>query len=414
VKSQAVASNQWIEPNIGLVKTCLYLKDPALLGAYNMGVENLARSIENLGADGAFLEGFSYCSQTSGGLFEVIGDLKSNGDMRCHAFPYVNNAWKWMLHMYLPGGRLVNSYDSGMSNLPSWAILAPMDCLAAAALGSSDPDAIPTLKSLFDKGLPLLAGVRYKAAINGATALAGFPTFAYFPSQEQLVWRSDWQAPSANPQTALAIWMKGGSLRDGHSQRDQGQVSIYCGNRIVLMDCGTPDYSTPRFEQDYAQAAGHGIMQIGEQLPRSKPTNAPMTVTALNQGGGDVTIDTSAAYTGVHSCTRKVRWTSEGIFTIDDHVDLINNAVASTEFYRFHTGSAEALTVSGGGVSWNVGWAGTSVTITADRPIFVEQIDWADATKAPFHHRALIIRAVEPGSTLNLSTRVQVDRSITE
>ena len=414
VKSQAVASNQWIEPNIGLVKTCLYLKDPALLGAYNMGVENLARSIENLGADGAFLEGFSYCSQTSGGLFEVIGNLKSNGDMRCHAFPYVNNAWKWMLHMYLPGRRLVNSYDSGMSNLPSWAISSPMNCLAAAAIGSSDPDAIPTLKSLFNSGLPLLAGIRYKAAINDVGSSGAIPTFAYFPSQQQVVWRSEWQAPVATRQTALAIWLKGGSLRDGHSQRDQGQVSIYCGNRIVLMDCGTPEYSTPRFEQDYAQAAGHGIMQIGEQMPRSKPVNAPVSVATLDQGGGDVTIDTTAAYNGVSSCTRRVRWSSNGLFTIDDHVELTQGAVPGTEFYRFHTGSTAPLVISGSGSSWHVEWAGTSATITASRAISVEQVDWADATTAPFRHRALIIHAVDSGSLLDLSTQIQVDRSITE
>ncbi len=414
VKSQSVGSNQWIEPNIGLVKTCLYLDDPALLGAYNMGVENLARSIERLGADGAFLEGFSYCAQTSGALFEVINDLKSNGDMRCHALPYVNNAWKWMLHMYLPGRRLVNSYDSGMSNLPSWAMLAPMDCLASAAIGSSDPEAIPTLKSLFSKGLQLLAGIRYKAAIDGATALTDFPTFAYFPSQQQVVWRSDWQAPAANSQTALAIWLKGGSLNDGHSHRDQGQVSIYCGNRVVLMDCGTPDYSTPRFEQDYAQAAGHGIMQIGEQVPRNKPINAPVTVATLDQNGGDVTVDTTAAYTGVSNCTRKVRWSSAGVFTIDDHVELLASVTPGTEFYRFHTGSTAPLAISGSGSSWRVEWAGTSATITSSHPIYLEQLDWPDATAAPFRHRALIIRTVETISSLDLSSRIQVDRSVTE
>jgi hypothetical protein len=414
VRSQDVASNQWIEPNIGLVKACLYLQDPALVDAYNMGVENLARSIKALGEDGAFLEGFSYCSQTSGALFDVLANLKANGDMRCHAFPYVNNAWKWALHMYLPGRRFVNSHDSGLSNLPSWALTAPMDCLAAAAVGSSDPEAIPTLKQFFNNGLPLISGIRYKLAADSASTSSGFPTFAFFPSQQQLVWRSEWQAPAVNQQTALAVWLKGGSIRDGHSHRDQGQVSIYCGNRIVLMDCGTPDYSTAGFEVNYASAAGHGIMQIGELLPRSRPVDAPVTVSVLNQDGGDVLIDTTTAYTAAHSCTRKVQWSSEGIFTINDKVTLINSANAGAEYYRFHTGSAEALTISGSGTSWQVDWAGTSATITASRPIAIEQVDWPDATKQPFHHRALIIRGVDPGTSLEVSTRIVVDRSVTE
>ena len=414
VQSQAVYSNQWIEPNIGLVKACLYLKDPALLSAYNMGVENLARSISALGEDGAFLEGWTYCSQSTSALFQVLAELKANGDLRCHGLPYVNNAWRWMMHMYLPGRRLVNSHDSGMSNLPSWGVTVPMDCLAAAAMGASDPEAIPVLKSFFGDGLPLLSGIQFKAAIDAASASTNFPTFAFFPSQQQLVWRSEWQAPAVSPQTALAVWLKGGSVRDGHSHRDQGQVSIYCGNRIVLMDCGTPEYSTMGFEVNYAHAAGHGIMQIGELLPRSQPVDAPVTVTVLNQDGGDVLIDTKAAYTTTDTCTRRVQWSANGIFTINDHVALRNSANAGAEFYRFHTGSAEALTISGSGTSWQVDWVGTSATITASRPITIEQVDWPDATKQPFHHRALIIRAVDPGTSLEVSTRIVVDRSVTE
>ena len=253
-----------------------------------------------------------------------------------------------------------------------------------------------------------------KAAIDAASASTNFPTFAFFPSQQQLVWRSEWQAPAVSPQTALAVWLKGGSVRDGHSHRDQGQVSIYCGNRIVLMDCGTPEYSTMGFEVNYAHAAGHGIMQIGELLPRSQPVDAPVTVTVLNQDGGDVLIDTKAAYTTTDTCTRRVQWSANGIFTINDHVALRNSANAGAEFYRFHTGSAEALTISGSGTSWQVDWVGTSATITASRPITIEQVDWPDATKQPFHHRALIIRAVDPGTSLEVSTRIVVDRSVTE
>jgi hypothetical protein len=379
-----------------------------------MGVENLARSINALGEDGAFLEGFTYCSQTTSALFQVLAQLKSNGDLRCHALPYVNNAWRWMMHMYLPGRRFVNSHDSGMSNLPSWAVGVPMDCLAAAAVGADDPEAIPVLKSFFNNGLPLLAGIRYKAAIDGTIASASFPTFAFFPSQQQLVWRSEWQAPAVTPQTALAVWLKGGSVRDGHSHRDQGQVSVYCGNRIVLMDCGTPEYSTPGFEVNYAHAAGHGIMQIGELLPRSQPVDAPVTINALNPDGGDVLINTTNAYTAAHSCTRRIQWSLDGVFTIDDHVALVNHVSAGAEYYRFHTGTADALTISGSGTSWQVSWRGTAATITASRSISIEQVDWPDATKEPFHHRALIVRAVDAGTSLDLSTRIVVDRSVTE
>lgn len=414
VRGRTITSNQWIEPNVGLVKACLYLGDPELLAAYNMGVENLAMTIEALGADGAFLEGFSYASMTLGPLFDVLRDLKSNGDLRCHGFPFVNNAWRWMLQMHMPGRQLVNSYDSRMSRLPDWAVTTPLPSLASAALASSDPAAMQTLKSLFPKGIGSIAGIRYEAAMEASAGTAELPTFAFFQSQQQLVWRTAWQAPAAASQTALGMWLRGGSSKESHTHRDQGQVSIYCGNRIVLMDCGTPDYSDPQLNEKYAQAAGHGIMQIGELLPRGTAVNAPVSVNQLSATGGSAKIDTTAAYRGVTLCTREVTWSESGAFAILDNVALASTAPAGTEFYRFHAGTADPVAISGGGSEWTVSWRGTSMRISADRAITVDQVDWPDATRAPFHHQAIIIRASAEGQGLTLSTQISVDRSIVD
>jgi len=412
VRGKNITSNQWIEPNVGLVKACLYLGDPALLPAYNMGVENLAMTIEGLGADGAFLEGVSYASMTLGPLFDVLRDLKSNGDLRCHDFPFVNNAWRWMVQMNMPGRQLVNSYDSRMSRLPDWAVSTPLPSLASAALASSDPAAMPALKSLFPKGIGSITGIRYEAAVEESTGTAELPTFAFFPSQQQLVWRSAWQAPAVTAQTALGMWLRGGSNKESHTHRDQGQVSIYCGNRIVLMDCGTPDYSDPQLNEKYAQAAGHGIMQVGELLPRGTAVDAPVSVNQLSATGGSAKIDTTAAYRGVTLCTREVTWSESGAFAILDNVALASTAPAGTEFYRFHAGTADQVAISGGGSEWTVTWRGTSMRISADRAITVDQVDWPDATRAPFHHQAIIIRASAEGRGLMLSTQISVDRSI--
>ena len=412
VNSKAITSNQWIEPNIGLVKACLYLGDPALLAAYNLGVENLALTIEALGADGAFLEGVSYASMTLGPLFEVLRDLKANGDLRCHDFPFVNNAWRWMMQMQMPGQQLVNSYDSRMSSLPDWATSTPLPSLISAALSSSDPTAVPTLKGMFPKGLGSAIGIRYQAAIDESTGTGTLPNFAFFKSQEHLVWRSAWQPPSLTHQTALGIWLRGGSRRESHTHRDQGQVSIYCGNRIVLMDCGTPDYSDTEINEKYAQAAGHGIMQIGELLPRGIAVDAPVSVMQLSTSGGAVKIDTTAAYQGVKLCTREVSWTNTGVFMILDKVSLTAAAPTGTEFYRFHTGTAEYLSISGSGADWNVAWKGTLMRISADKSISVDHVDWPDATRAPYHHKVLRIFSDSSAQELTLSTKITVDLSI--
>ena len=52
--------------------------------------------------------------------------------------------------------------------------------------------------------------------------------------------------------------MKGGTLSEMHTHREQGQLSVYCGERVVLMNCGTPSYSDADYERS-ASAAGSGL-----------------------------------------------------------------------------------------------------------------------------------------------------------
>ena len=412
VKSRAIQSNQWIEPCVGLIKATLFLSDPQLLPAYNLGVENLAASLAMQGSDGAFMEGVSYANMTVGMLFEALDDLRSNGDLRCHENPFVGNCWSWFAQMLMPGRQLVNTYDSRMSALPSWAVSTPLGSVVNAAFGSGDPRAIRVMSTLYPSGNSSIAGVRYAAALAslGAASPEYLPTFAHFQSQQQVVWRSAWEAPS-QPQTAFALFVRGGSPNDSHGHRDQGQVSIYSGDRIILMECGTPDYGQADMEAKYARAAGHGIMQIGELVPRARAVSAPITVERLDQAGGKVAVDTTAAYQGVRSCRRQVEWQASGRALITDSVELEADVPAGTEFFRFHTGANAPVTISEMKGGWRVTWPGVMMQITSESPIEVEQVQWPDAVKEPFVHQAIIIRSAEARSSLELRTSIDASRA---
>jgi hypothetical protein len=411
VKSRAVQSNQWIEPCVGLIKATLFLGDPDLLPAYNLGVENLAMSLELQGSDGAFREGFSYAAMTAGPLFSALDDLRMNGDLRCQAMPFVANCWIWLTQMIMPGRQFVNTFDSRMSAMPAWTISTPHDATVSAAFSSGDPRAVPVLRTLFPRGDTSIPGIRYLAALEATppSAPAYLPTFGYFPSQQQVVWRSSWEAPSA-AQSALGLFVRGGSRLDSHAQRDQGQVSIYNGDRIVLMEAGTPDYSTPDFNDRYARAAGHGIMQFGELQPRSLAVDSPIDVRRLDASGGHVVVNTTAAYTGVSLCQREVAWSASGNITISDKVRLAQAAAPGSELYRFHTGASESVSIEPVKGGWTVSWPGATLRIYADTPIVVEQVQWPDAVKAPFMHQAILIRVTEAVSSLDLHTEIVVDR----
>jgi hypothetical protein len=410
VRSRAAASNQWIEPTLGLINACLFLDDPDLLPAYNLGVRNLAESLAANGEDGAFLEGMGYARMTLGGVFETLDALKQIGDMRCHAFPFVNRCWFWMVQMHLPGPHLVNGYDSGSSRLPAWATFEPLPCLAAAARAGNDPAALPIVRALFPKAGGTLSGLRYAAAVS---RIAEDPHakpvgHAHFPSQHLVVWRSRFERPS-DPQTALALWVRGGSARDGHAHRDQGQVSVYRGTRVIWMDCGTPNYADPALDTHYASAAGHNIFQPGELSPRGRAVDAPLTVLRLDNSGGEVQIDTARAYRSVEYCTRDVLWSRDGRVEVRDRVRLTAPAPGGTEFYRFHTGSDTPLDITGAGNSWTVRWTGAVMTLVSDRPIRVLEELWPDRVREPFTHRVARILPFEDGDSLTLTTTLVVE-----
>jgi hypothetical protein len=407
VRVGAANSNQWIELAAILVKACLFLKDDSLLPAYNLGVESLAASLAKHGADGAYLEGFSYGASTIGTIFDVLAEMQFNGDNRCAESPFTRNSWKWLLHNVMPGQQLVNCFDSGWSMLPTWGRSAPMAHIGVVSEVSGS-DALSSCAWMFPNGRGDLPGVRYLGALKGVqtTPRMMLPTYAYFPSQQLVTWRSAWERPS-DRQSALGIWVRGGALGEDHGHRDQGQVSVYKGDRPILIDCGS-DYYNPNQETMLAPVVGHGIMQVGALSPPFKAISAPIVVSRLDEQAGSVLVDSTAAYEGVVSCKRTVQWDISGRVNLGDTVQFRDRVAAGTEVYRFHTGSTLPLEISGGGMSWQVRWGDATMTISADRDIVVDQVEWPDAVLPGKMHRAITIRSVDALESMAMTSMLEV------
>ncbi|MDA1263097.1 MAG: heparinase II/III family protein [Planctomycetota bacterium] len=411
VQSRSVMSNQWTDPNVAMIKACLYLGDPALLPAYNLGVENLAATLRISQSDGAFLEGFTYAQMSGGSMVSIIGNIHANNDLRCDQYPFLSKFWRWLLQMQMPGGHLVNCADSNLSKFPSWSISSPLSSVVDAAFASGDPNALAAVKFAFPNSDDSLSGLQYFDASSRISTPQSWPLplFDFFPSQQLLVWRSAYEPPS-KPQSALGVWIKGGTLSEkSHGHRDQGQLSVYKGTRAILLDCGTPnDYGDPQLNSVFASAAGHNIMQIGELAPRVLPVNAPMQVISLDVNGGRVLLDVTNASTEATKCTREIWWDRLGGFSIDDTVELRSPIAQGTEFYRFHTGSLNPLTIHGQGTEWTATWADATMSFFSDTPILVEQIPWRDQVLDSQSHQVLVVRVIGQASRLRLQTTLNV------
>ena len=412
VQSRSVMSNQWTDPNVGMIKACLYLGEPELLPAYNFGVENIAATLKISQADGAFLEGFTYAQMSAGSMVSILRAIQENGDKRCENYPFLAQFWIWLLQMQMPGGFLVNCCDSNLGKLPNWAIESPLSSFIDAANASGDSQALRALKFAFPDGGQTLTGIEYIDALSAIATLQSWPLplFKFFPSQQLFVWRSSYEAPRAR-QTAMGLWIKGGSmLEKSHGHRDQGQVSLYFADKVILMDCGVPqDYGDPDLETRFAPAAGHSIMQIGEVKPRVMSVDAPMEVLSANGKGGHVKVNLTNVYTSVISCQREVKWDLLGQMSINDSAEWKQPVSSGTEIYRFHTGSRVPVLISGSNNEWKVVWSSATMWFKSNQPIRIEQEIWPDHVQEPFKHQVIIIRAESLIQEINLQTTVMVN-----
>jgi hypothetical protein len=409
VRSRVAQSNQWIEPSVGLARAVLYLRDPDLESAYELAAENLSASLSMQGVDGAFKEGFGYGMMSVGSLLDAVSDMRTAGDARLLTEGFAANSWRWMLQNQMPGRRYVNSFDAGSGILPDWALSSPMPAMVSAARASGDPEAISALSFLFPKAAPTIEGVLFSAA-RGAVRQASMPlpTFAQFPSQAQVMWRSAWEPPSSR-QTAFGVWVRGGTATDSHCHRDQGQVSAYLGEQCILMDCGTPDYATPMFEQRFASAAGHGILQFAERTPRGIAVDAPLQVLHLDQDGARVRVDTTKAYLPIVTrATREITWDRSATIEIIDELGLGSAVGGDPELYRIHTGCRGQLQLRNEGEVWIASWPAATIVIQGDRELGVTQSMWPDGSQAGSEHAAIHIRVKSSTASLRLVTKVQI------
>jgi hypothetical protein len=413
VRSATVQSNQWIEPSSALVRACLFLGDAQLLDSYNLGVRSLAASLEALGDDGAFAEGLSYAAMTAGSLLNAMEDLRQNGDSRCDLYSWPREHWKWWVHMIMPGRQFVNCFDSKMSEMPAWAIGSPLPSMMYAGIASANHEALPVFRRLFRGQVnPGVPGIRYlfyrpKSSSN----VTHLPKFAHFKSQQVLTWRSAWEPPELE-QSAMAVWIRGGTIRDSHSHRDQGQVSVYNGNRIILMDCGMPDYSNLEIDSCYAGAAGHSTVQVGALEPHTAVADVPILPVRLDDEGGEVAMDLHPAFPGTRTCNRTVEWSAAGEVDFLDRIQMTKAVGRGTALLRFHTGAVSPLEIREVAGSFEVTWPGVTFNISGGGVIDLVDERWPDAVRNPKFHRVLVVRARSEASEFKVNTAIRFNRAV--
>ena len=110
-------SNQWVVPNEGLVLASILTGLEKHREDYETGVTNLLKSLDQQGANGEFVEGGSYAALTLSSFLSAAEAAASQGDRRLIDHPYLKKFPIWYVHHLLPGGRILNAFDSKVEEL---------------------------------------------------------------------------------------------------------------------------------------------------------------------------------------------------------------------------------------------------------------------------------------------------------
>jgi len=398
VSSDNPITNQWMLPTEGLVRACLVLGVDKHRAAYETGVRNFLRALQAHGRAGEFEEGVGYADFTVTSMLHTAHAMAVAGDRRALEQPFLRHFPTWLVSHLQPGDMLINCFDAGPAT--GHERLRPLLSLLAVCTGSDV--ARWALASLADGPAVDIPGLLARGSANlGASAAP--PLFAAYERAARVNWRDSWDP------AATGVWVRGGHRLDQHDHCDRGHVNLILHGRPVLIEAGTPSYDNPRMYSHYHAGVGHNVLQVGEDLPETRP--APITVRRLNAKGGKVVVNPTACYKGVERWLREVEWSADWL-AVTDTVALAKGR-EDTILFRWHLGTTQPVSVTGAGGKFEVTWEGVRLTLEASSPITVSQEMLPDNTLPPVpggtaepHHTCLVVRSEGKTGRIRLITGV--------
>ena len=416
VRSNNPITNQWVLPTEGLIRACLTLGMKHHRDAYELGVENMLKSLSAHGPNGEFEEGFSYATFTVTSMLHTAHAMAVAGDRRALDHPFLQNFPLWIVHHLQPGEMVINCFDAGGAARGGGKGLKPLLSLLAVCTGNSV--ARWALENLLDGYSNDIAGFAARSLPPVGDEYTPAP-FASYERATRVNWRDSWD------DQATGVWVRGGHKLDQHDHQDRGHVNLIAKGIPILIEAGTPSYDNLLMPSHYASGAGHNVLQIGSLhpeaperpgefvLPRGwqKPRSvAPITVHRLDEYGGDISINGTDCYDRLQRWHRQVTWTWARL-TVIDHV-VLSDAEEDIILFRWHLGISQEVIITGGDRRFQASWDNVTIALEGSEPVLVSQQKMPDHTldmrKHDHLHTCLVVYSANKVSRLNLRTQITI------
>ena len=350
-------NNNWLTCIVGGLGICGMALDglhPDAQSLIDFAEPLMERHLEDYGSRGEFNEGVGY----AGAIYLIVDYYAarlgwSDGQNNRLADPPFADIATWYIQMALPPGRLY-TYGDGHAGAPLKA-----DWMPAIASALQDP----YLQGFANQHRSILAAPHQlfylDAALESRDPTGHLPLgVAYDEHGATISSRTAWDWD----RTACVVGSKA-RREDNHEHNDPGQVVIDGEGQPLIVDWGTPETSYPagfftyhRFDYFEGSAFGHNILVFGDREMEScyelhpKYTEGPSFhgKRALhNQGhivasefddswGGQWSIDTTAAWSGVVRNLRTVLHIHPGFVIVLDEAQLEQTESISLRWNTAH------------------------------------------------------------------------------
>ncbi|MCP4643065.1 MAG: heparinase [bacterium] len=417
IRTDNPITNQWVLPTEGLVRACLMLGVDDRREAYELGVANLMKALDAHGPNGEFEEGVGYASFTVTSLVHAAHAMAVSGDRRALDHPFLQRFPLWLVHHAQPGDAVVNCFDSG-AGYGAANRLRPLLSLMAATTAS--PAARWGLEHLCNGPTDDLPGVAARGLPRVGPEAAP-PLYAVYERATRVNWRDSWDDAGSG------FWLRGGHPTDQHDHQDRGHVNFIANGRPVLIEAGTPSYHNPLMMTHYTTGAGHNVLQLGTEFPEERANAgehvklpgwqprgvvAPITVTRLDETGGEATVTIAGGYDNLAEWRRTAQWTASKL-TVVDEVTLQEGA-KDVVLFRWHLGTTENLGAIEADVHSVSGeWSTAAIRFSANNAIVHSSCAMPDKTlpreagdDAEPTHTCILVQTMGPVNALRLTTTV--------
>lgn len=400
VALNAYTSNQWVLPTTGLIRACLVAGKEANLTAYELGITNMLATFNASGTAGEWDEGINYALTVLPEFYHIARATLAGGDTRLSGHSYLANSPTWLTHTMQPGGYLTNSHDATYQGI-TLGLSASNDYRDVMALAINYNGDTSARWALFNK----LGGPR--ATVDGLASrnIGSYSIepikYANYTRATRVNWRSSWS------DLGTGIWVRGGSTSDAHDHLDRGHVTYTINGQPALIEAGTPDYAHPSLDSYFKAQAGHNVLEIsGETASKAA---AAITVSALGEERGLVSVAPTAGYASATNWTRTVGWNA----TQADISDSVSLSSPKVLILRWHLGAkSQPIYVANTANSYTITWDDIEMIVGPRTGISLAKSTQEDQTLQPASsgvgtHQMLLIQTQAAVSSQNFSATIR-------